>query len=81
MPLEISEKLKSTEWKDKKEAFLQLNTWINENLDKLKSLNEHIFRYIKAKMKDWKESNINLLKETFPIIINLIKNPDINFTK
>ena len=29
---------------------------------------EAVMRFVKAKMKDWKESNVNLVKETIALV-------------
>mmetsp|Transcript_27959 Transcript_27959/g.24626 ORF Transcript_27959/g.24626 Transcript_27959/m.24626 type:complete len:219 (-) Transcript_27959:375-1031(-) len=81
LPKTIMDRFNSNDWKEKKEAFVELGKWVPAHMDTLKPYTEHLFRYIKAKMKDWKESNINIMKEAFPFLLTIIKNPDISFSK
>ena len=37
---------------------------------------EAMARFVKARMKDWKESNINLIKETINLFLTVAKSSD-----
>jgi len=68
-------------WKEKLKGLTQLSQWINENMGLVAPYIEHIFRYLKAKLKDWKESNLNILKETFSLIVNMVKSKEVTLNK
>jgi len=68
-------------WKEKLKGLNQLSQWIGENMSLVAPYLEHIFRYLKAKLKDWKESNLNILKETFSLLITMVKSPEVTLNK
>ena len=68
VPSEVMTGLGQTAWKAKQEALQQLKTWIEENPTALSSINEGIIRTLKSRMKDWKENNFNVIKETFEVV-------------
>ena len=68
---ETLEKLKETNWKGKVEGLQELRTWVEYNDDKLLEINDSIISFLKLTVKDWKESNINVIKSTLDLI-NLI---------
>lgn len=81
MPNTISEKFNSSDWKEKKDGFGELNKWISSNMETVKPYFEHVLRFLKLKMKDWKESNLNVMKEAFPFLLQLLKNNEFSFSK
>ena len=68
---ETIDKLKETNWKGKVEGLQELSTWVEYNEDKLPETNESIISFLKVVVKDWKESNINVIKSTLDVI-NLV---------
>lgn len=63
---EITGKFEEGKWQDKVEAFKA----IGEQLSGMQpggDVIEAVAKFVKAKMKDWKESNINILKEAIAL--------------
>ena len=54
-------KFEEAKWQLKKEGFEELQEQVKEMQPPLEMV-EALAKFIKAKMKDWKESNINLQK-------------------
>lgn len=61
-PDHISKLKDDAKWQEKQEGFKGIQSQIEE-LKPEPVMLEATARYVKAKMKDWKESNINLMKE------------------
>ena len=68
---EICESLSSPKWEMKKHAFELINAFVNEN-DASYSVND-LFEYIKIKLKNFKETNFNIIREAMNIYISMIK--------
>lgn len=68
IPVETLEKMKETSWKGKIEGLQELNTWIEENEERLNDILDHLFTFLKIVVKDWKESNINVIKATLDMV-------------
>lgn len=66
----IIAKFEEAKWQDKVEGFNGLKEAI-ESLKPDKTIVEATLKFVKAKMKDFKESNINLMKETANIFLCL----------
>ena len=64
---EICESLSSPKWEMKKHAFELINAFVNEN-DNTYSVND-LFEYIKIKLKNFKETNFNIIREAMNIYI------------
>eukprot|EP00742_Colponemidia_sp_Colp-10_P006163 GILJ01006597.1.p1 GENE.GILJ01006597.1~~GILJ01006597.1.p1 ORF type:complete len:2140 (-),score=355.52 GILJ01006597.1:90-6284(-) len=65
LPSNIKSGLNSAAWKDKLAALTDMKSWAENNTSLADSNNEVLVRYIKIKLKDWKESNFQVLKEAF----------------
>ena len=81
LPETVIKGLNESDWKCKKSAIIEFSNWIEENSKLVSNYSEHIIRVMKAKLKDWKESNMNLIKEALQFFLSLSKNKDITFTK
>ena len=69
---EICESLSSPKWESKKHAFELINTFVNEN--EANYYNAHdLFEYIKLKLKNFKETNFNIIREAMNIFISMLK--------
>ena len=70
--LDLKTLFSSTKWEERKKAFCDMNKFIKENPDKVADMTENLILYIKNKLKDWKENNINLNKEAISLLILII---------
>ena len=68
---EICDLISSQKWENKKHAFEEINNLINERNIEL-NYND-LFNYIKSKMKNFKETNFNIIREALNIFISLLK--------
>ena len=68
---EICDLFSSQKWENKKHALEQINILINEN-DIIFNSND-LYNYIKYKMKNFKETNFNLIREALNIFVSLLK--------
>ena len=68
---EICDLISSQKWENKKHAFEEINNLINERNIEL-NYND-LFNFIKAKMKNFKETNFNIIREALNIFISLLK--------
>lgn len=68
IPSETLEKMKESSWKGKVEGLQELNTWIEENDEKLTEILDHLFTFLKIVVKDWKESNLNVIKACLEMV-------------
>lgn len=59
-------KLEEAKWQDKVEGFKSIGEQIVE-LQPTQDVIEGLAKFVKSKMKDWKESNVNLVKETIAL--------------
>ena len=65
-------------WDEKKKGFTLLNTFIQENKSLFVSSKvnqETIFNYIRIKLNNFKETNINLIKEAYLCFLSLFQIP------
>ncbi len=69
---EICENLSSPKWEMKKHAFELINNFVNENDEN--SYNKNVlFELIKIKLKNFKETNFNIIREAMNIFISMLK--------
>ena len=73
---DICDSFSSQKWENKKHALEQINILIKENNIKLNT--NDLFNYIKSKMKNFKETNFNIIREAFNIFITLLKKGDLS---
>mmetsp|Transcript_38603 Transcript_38603/g.34302 ORF Transcript_38603/g.34302 Transcript_38603/m.34302 type:complete len:614 (+) Transcript_38603:797-2638(+) len=73
--------LGNNNWKQKNEAIGELKQWIKDNTESCANSVDHIFKILKKNLKDWKESNLNILKETFSLILDILENEGLNLNK
>ena len=73
--------LESANWKDKQAALGSFGQWLNENVDAIADCPDIVIRFLKAKLKDWKESNLGINKETFAIISSMCNRQEVNLNK
>lgn len=71
IPSDVTAGLDQAAWKEKVESLQKLAEWINGNLADATKISEPIIRFVKIKLKDWKESNFNVFKEAF-ITLNVL---------
>lgn len=73
---EISELLNSEKWNERKDGFVMLNDFIRENSNNnsIKNNVDNLISFLKLKLKGFKETNFNILREIFNIFSELIKN-------
>ena len=69
---EICESLTSPKWEIKKHAFELINNFVNETDEKIYNKND-LFEYIKIKLKNFKETNFNIIREAMNIFITMLK--------
>ena len=69
---EIIENISSPKWEKKKYAFELINNFVNENETNYFNPN-NLFEYIKLKLKNFKETNFNIIREAMNIYITMIK--------
>lgn len=60
-------------WEQRKNGFIQLNNTINENPILFNSNFASLFKFIKIKLKDFKENNFNILREAFIVFETIIE--------
>lgn len=70
-----------TTWKDKVKGLTTMNEWIMENIGLVGQHTECVVRFLKAKFKDWKESNLNIMKELFCLITHLLSTKEVTLTR
>lgn len=71
LPNEITTLFLSNKWEEKKEGFIKTQNFLleNNNVDLLE-----VYSYIKVQVKNFKETNINLIKESLKIFLFIIEN-------
>jgi cytoskeleton-associated protein 5 len=62
-------------WKEKLTGLTEFNVWLDEQEEFTRAHPAMIAAFIRKRMKDWKESNFNLVKLAFEIIGKLAKTP------
>ena len=70
---EICELLSSSKWEEKKHAFELIKEFVEKENDSVKNNNEDLFQFIKLKLKDFKETNFNIIREAINIFVCLCK--------
>jgi hypothetical protein len=75
---EISELLNSEKWNERKDGFVLLYNFLKENIqnnyNSIKNNMQNLVAFLKLKLKNFKETNFNILRESFNIYTELIKN-------
>ena len=69
---EICENLSSPKWEMKKHAFELINNFVVENEPYSYNVND-LFEFIKIKIKNFKETNFNIIREAMNIYISMLK--------
>jgi hypothetical protein len=69
---EIATLLSSPKWEEKKSGLSSLNDWLANNSSSASSNMENIIIFMKIKLKDYKESNFNIIREACNVYITLI---------
>lgn len=77
---EITDLLVDAKWENRKNGFIMLKEKISEYPQEFNSCMDSLFKFIKIKLKDFKENNFNILKETFSVYETLIDKCN-NFTR
>lgn len=67
IPNEISTLFKSSKWEERKTAFTKLYTFLSTNPQLIQPNIRDIYTYIKTQLKQFKETNMNLIKEAINI--------------
>lgn len=60
-----------SKWDNRKQAFTNLAEYIQNNVDDANRSVENIHKFVKIKLKDYKENNFNIIKEAIVVIQNL----------
>lgn len=76
---EITALSNSTKWNERKQAFSDLSKWIKDNSNNNSELLNTIIKFIKFKLRDFKESNVIIVKEAIELFETLLEIP--GFTK
>ncbi|MCQ2820934.1 MAG: hypothetical protein MJ252_27060, partial [archaeon] len=71
---EITNSLDSQKWEEKKEGLESIYQFLSDNETNLPFRGEDLFDYLKFKLKNFKETNFNLVKEALNIFSYLIQN-------
>ena len=69
---EICENLSSPKWEMKKHAFELINNFVVENEPYSYNVND-LFEFIKIKLKNFKETNFNIIREAMNIYISMLR--------
>ena len=62
----------SNKWDERKQSFTLISTFISENPDEATKINETIVKFIRIKLKDFKENNFNILREAIDIYEKMV---------
>ena len=81
VPEAIFKGLEASSPKDKADTLSKFAQWVNENLSTIADCPDIVFRFLKAKLKDWKELNLMMNKENFALINSLCHKPEVNLNK
>ena len=70
LPNEITNLFLSIKWEEKKEGFIKTQNFLleNNNVDLLE-----VYSYIKLQVKNFKETNFNLIKESLKIFLFIVE--------
>lgn len=68
-------KFEEAKWQDKVEGFKGLGEQV-VSLQPASDVIEGLVKFVKIKMKDWKESNLNLIRESIVLFLVISKNCD-----
>lgn len=71
-PGDILKQFEDSKWQEKKEAYTRFAAWILEQ-EYSNELYEASFWYVKIKMKEWKEKNVNIVKAALQCLVDVIK--------
>jgi len=66
---EICSMFNESKWESRKNAFVSLANYVSNNPEEANRLIDILLRFIKIKLKDYKENNFNILKEAINVII------------
>ena len=81
VPEGITKAIDNPAWKERQKALEEFSMFIRENAETVGPSIEYVFKYIRAKLKDWKESNLSVVKEAFNTILSITETPEIPLTK
>ena len=73
---EIITNINDTKWDNRKNAFIEIGNWVRNNSDVANKCIDLTLRFIKLKLKDYKENNFNIIKEAINVFIAMIENCD-----
>ena len=71
VPASIVKQFEEAKWQDKKEAYTKLAEWLNEQEYSNENF-EATFWFVKIKMKEWKEKNVNIVKAALQCISDIV---------
>ena len=71
-PQDILAQFEDEKWQEKKEAYAKFATWLLEQ-EYSGELFEASFWFIKIKLKDFKESNVNIVKSALQCVYDVVK--------
>ena len=81
VPESIMKGIVDSVWKERQRAIEELSSYIKENVSIMGPYVEHTFKFVQNKLKDWKESNLNVVKETFNFILSVCENEELTLNK
>jgi len=81
VPEGIVKAIDNPAWKERQKALEEFSIFIRENAETMGPSIEYVFKYIRVKLKDWKESNLSVVKEAFNTICSITETPEIPLTK
>ena len=73
---ELCDLFSSNKWENKKHALEQINIFLNEK--DIEFNPNDLFNYIKSKMKNFKETNFNIIRESFNVFISLLRKKNLS---
>ena len=71
---EIISGFNDPKWESRKNSFVELANYVKTNSDDCNKHIDIILRFIKLKLKDYKENNFNIIKEAINVFIALAEN-------
>jgi cytoskeleton-associated protein 5 len=77
---EVVELMNDSKWENRRDAFSQMISILQGNPTNFNNIVDVILKYIKIKLKDYKENNVNILKEALNLIQTICENCK-NFAK
>ena len=81
LPESVLKGLESAAWKEKQQALIDFSMFCRDNASVVSPYIEYAFKFLKTKLKDWKESNLNVIKETLLTVSAIASCPEITLTK